>query len=331
MEGFLLKKISKLKLNQFFSNLQSDYEVYLPIQKGDIYEFEILKNDSVYNLLEPTYTSFKKIIFPQKQEVSNFMDGKFVSSGKPFKRVIFGLNSEDIQAVNILRDIAEKPIVDQVMMENLESTSFVLVVEGQIKKTKIIVSEITEGYDLLVIKIDDEFYFDPATEKGKDICSHAKMQHADLDIEKNSFSEFALFSNKQMIADVIEKSRGDKIWSDLAKVCLGCGNCTDVCPLCYCFDLKDEFSHHDCGSRCRMWDSCFYKKFDQTTNYNFREKLEDRIYHFFHHKFVQAYNERGEFNCNHCGRCVRACPVDINIFKVLSELIKKYGENNGKK
>ncbi|MFA6423514.1 MAG: 4Fe-4S dicluster domain-containing protein [Patescibacteria group bacterium] len=328
----MIQKISKLKLNHFLASLEKDYEIYAPVKKGEIFEFEKLTDDKIINFFESSYSSFKKLIFPAVDEICKTLNNTYSPPSIPFKKVVFGMTASDIHALNSLKKIMLSPIEDARFADHLKMTTFVTVTNGRIRSKKIITDEVEQGYDLLMIKIGDNYYFESSNPKGEKIISSYKMENIDIEVETKPQSEFAIFQDKEKIARAIEKSKGSHIWKDLAKICLGCGNCSDVCPLCYCFDTVDKFdAGNNAGTRCRIWDSCFYKKFDQTTNHNFRENLEDRIYHFFHHKFVQALNERGDFNCNHCGRCIMACPVNINIFKVLDEILIKFGEENAKK
>ena len=51
-------------------------------------------------------------------------------------------------------------------------------------------------------------------------------------------------------------------WDDVAERCLTCGNCTMVCPTCFCTTVED---HSDLtgtsAERVRKWDSCFTMDF----------------------------------------------------------------------
>ena len=47
-------------------------------------------------------------------------------------------------------------------------------------------------------------------------------------------------------------------WDDVAQRCLTCGNCTMVCPTCFCTtteDVTDLTGDH--AERWQRWDSCF--------------------------------------------------------------------------
>ena len=328
----MLKKLSKLKVNQFLSVLGENSDIYAPIKKGDYYELDKLQDDVNYNFFEPTYTSFKKILVPQCQKLYNFSKGSFSNPSTDRSTIIFGMSNLDIQALNLLKDIMSKPVIDQPFSNKLEQTVFVASVKSSIRNLELEIEEMADGYDILLIQANDDFYLNATSTRGKDIVSLMKLPNSSFSIKKTQNVEFGLFKDKEKIVKALEYSRGKAIWKKLATKCIGCGNCTAICPLCYCFDIKHNYSPEQRdGTVIREWDSCFFKSFAATSGHNFRAEFEDRIYHFFEHKFIQAYYERGEFNCNHCGKCVKACPANINIFKVIDQVVKDYEASNAGK
>ena len=46
-------------------------------------------------------------------------------------------------------------------------------------------------------------------------------------------------------------------WGEVAERCLSCGNCTLVCPTCFCSDVKDVTDVSGTVERQRRWASCF--------------------------------------------------------------------------
>ena len=54
------------------------------------------------------------------------------------------------------------------------------------------------------------------------------------------------------------------MWEDVGKRCVACGNCTAVCPTCYCFDVLDDMDLSlNEGLRYRIWNSCQMDDFAQ--------------------------------------------------------------------
>jgi len=106
-------------------------------------------------------------------------------------------------------------------------------------------------------------------------------------------------------------------WEDSAFACLNCGTCTYVCPTCWCFDIQDE-THGKKGVRLKAWDSCMYPLFTlHTTGHNPRDTKVQRVRQRFMHK-LKYYTDKYEdgIMCVGCGRCIRSCPVNIDIRNV---------------
>ncbi|MFH1392577.1 MAG: 4Fe-4S dicluster domain-containing protein [bacterium] len=117
----------------------------------------------------------------------------------------------------------------------------------------------------------------------------------------------------------MQKKFNKKLWSELGKKCIECGQCTMVCPTCFCFRFEDSSDK----KRKLLPDSCFYHDFSEITgNYKFLNNTAKRIYFWYYHKFVRIPEEHNLPGCVECGRCTKACPVGIDIKKVLKEILK---------
>jgi len=115
---------------------------------------------------------------------------------------------------------------------------------------------------------------------------------------------------KKSIMDLYEAD----FWKDAAFACINCGTCTYVCPTCWCFDIQDETKGAD-GKRCKNWDSCMYPLFTHhASGHNPRGEKYMRVRQRFMHKlkyFLDKYEDG--VMCVGCGRCIRSCPVNIDI------------------
>ena len=125
-----------------------------------------------------------------------------------------------------------------------------------------------------------------------------------------------------------EKFKGENLialfnsekWAGLANSCLGCGTCTFVCPTCQCYDIRDFDTGHGIR-RSRCWDSCMFSDFTRMAHGNPRLTQLERFRQRFMHKLVYApANNDGVLSCVGCGRCLRKCPVNMNIVKVMKSL-----------
>lgn len=104
-------------------------------------------------------------------------------------------------------------------------------------------------------------------------------------------------------------------WEEVASRCLTCGNCTMVCPTCFCTsteDVSDLTGDH--AERWREWASCF--EFDFTFVHgggSVRQSGASRYRHWLTHKLGTWHDQFGMSGCVGCGRCIAWCPTGIDI------------------
>ena len=96
--------------------------------------------------------------------------------------------------------------------------------------------------------------------------------------------------------------------------CLTCGNCTMVCPTCFCTtteDVTDLTGDH--AERWRHWDSCFDLDFSYLHGGPCAPRARSRYRQWLTHKLGTWHDQFGSSGCVGCGRCIVWCPVGIDI------------------
>ena len=115
-------------------------------------------------------------------------------------------------------------------------------------------------------------------------------------------------------------------WDDVASRCLICGNCTMVCPTCFCTtaeDVPDLTGDH--AERWRHWESCFDFEFTHLPGGPVRTSPLSRYRQWATHKLGTWYDQFGSSGCVGCGRCIVWCPVGIDITEVAHALARERG------
>lgn len=323
----MIKFLPKAKFDDFISLLKKNYTIVAPVVKNNDYAWQEISGNIKPEFSEnSTILPPKKIFFPQIHTLFNFCQNKIthsVRSQKPF--AIFGLPAADINALNILDHIFSHHTKDSYWEKQRENS--ILIGYGSKKN-------LTGKFDLFFEKYRGGFLVIAGSNTGKIITDKKIFIDSGLKLKSGNFIADPLFADQNKLARAIETSYEENadIWDKLAKTCFGCGICAYVCPLCYCFDIQDSVNMPCCnnckscsGSRKRKWDACFLPHFARIAGgHNFRENLKERIYNWYHHKFVRFPRELGTIGCVSCSRCIKYCPAKINYREVLEEILTNY-------
>lgn len=122
------------------------------------------------------------------------------------------------------------------------------------------------------------------------------------------------------LKDTLEHPR----WDDVAQRCLACGNCTMVCPTCFCTQVTDTTDlQGDHAERWRRWDSCFNLEFSHLHGGSVRTSTRSRYRQWLTHKVSTWHDQFGTSGCVGCGRCITWCPVGIDITEEVRALMAK--------
>ena len=337
-------KIEKKAWAEGVERLKNAYRVYAPVKDQGFHTFQPLDKDQQPDLdCLNTRLSPKAIVYPQSQAMFEYnLDEKQpdhhilkpVGTGDKARAVV-GIRPCDAKAFQLVKMNFDAPeYKDPYWLEAYAATTFVGLACNAPCSTCFCTTSgcgpfHEEGLDILLVDMDDAYAVKILTEKGARLADAAGWT---VSAEESGLSD-RLAEQKQAaeakIRSFVETDRLKEIdttelyeapfWEEAAFSCINCGTCTYVCPTCWCFDIQDE-THRLAGKRMRIWDSCMFPLFTlHGSGHNPRGTKTHRVRQRFMHKlkyFVDKYD--AGIQCVGCGRCVRLCPVNIDIRKVCS-------------
>ncbi len=336
-----MNKMSLANINDFFRVIASKESVYLPVDGADGASFKKYEEGVVLSQALNTTKSAKDFFFPQVENLVDFkVDGKNIEilDGREEVEdfVIFGVRACDLASFEILdRVYLTTPPVDTYYKNRREHGTIITLACGRPQETCFCnvfgIDASNPGGDVTAWIVGDDIYFNANTEKGQALLAMASDLFADGDdaVVESAKAAIKTMIDKLPIKDLkleniserhLMENFNSPIWDELFGSCLGCGTCTFVCPTCQCFDVR-EFKTNDGIKRFRCWDSCMYSDFTKMAHGNNRISQKERFRQRFMHKLVYfPNNNEGIYGCVGCGRCLRSCPINMNIVKVAKAL-----------
>jgi ferredoxin len=187
------------------------------------------------------------------------------------------------------------------------------------------------GFDLCLTELEDIFLVAIGSELGRNVMSELPSEapsafllgSAERGLEEASQrARYALDPSR--CADAILNNLDHPHWDEVAARCLSCGNCTSVCPTCFCWDVLDHMSlNRKETHRERVWDSCFNPTYSYQAGGNTRPTIRSRYRQWLSHKFGSWQQQYGTLGCVGCGRCITWCPAGIDTREEVAALEKE--------
>lgn len=319
----MAKIITEIDLAELTYELAKKKTLFAPVKEvGKSVFSKVTANSTLLFSSRGTILPPKEYLLPPSEVLFRYENGK-VASDILEKIILFGLSIEDLEGVSRLTKIFAEPVADRPYLSRRENT--IIIGVDRFSPPKHI------PFDVYLMKLPNKKYSAYAGSKeGQEILSSPLFKNQTLHITAVKKKKDVILSDPEL-PRAIEKSKNHPVWKELATICFGCGVCSYVCPLCYCFETEDkEEMGEEKGARCRTWDSCMLDHFAETTAGNFRPELVQRIYNWYFHKFVRMPAEYGFTGCVDCDRCTIYCPAKINYRVVLTRVLADYKKKGRK-
>ena len=334
-------KLNKGQLDKFVAALLARYRLFGPVKAGGLVRFAEVESAEALDLDSSNTTeSAKGVFFPQAETLLVYEDGKTEDPARPVKPIaVFGIRPCDARGLAMLDKVFGTGKYKDSCWVRRYQDALVISLGCSSPQAGCFCNWLgsspfdNQGSDIACTDTGDVLVLEPCSEKGRGFLENSdgipfeKPSEDDLskvaEIRNRVGSSMEEKSDISSIKATLDKSWESPLWDELAGKCLSCAACAYLCPTCHCFDIQDEnVPGASRGRRIRIWDSCMATQFTkEASGHNPRptgkERLRQRVMHKFNY-FVDVY---GEMACVGCGRCIRSCPVNIDIRAVIKRFI----------
>jgi ferredoxin len=249
------------------------------------------------------------------------------------EQVIFGIRPCDARSLRLMDTVFNGQYKDSYYLNKREKTTLIGLAcftpdDACFCPTFGIDPASGEDVDILFSDIGDRYLVEASTTKGIALLDRFAEFFSELRGDEERLREAqkaGLAKMKKLdvsaIADKIAPLYEGDYWESIGMKCLGCGICTYLCPTCHCFDIADV-NLDEGGERFRCWDSCMFPEFTlMASGENPRPNRKTRVQQRFFHKLKYFHDRSAALACVGCGRCIRYCPVNINIAQIIEDIV----------
>jgi ferredoxin len=300
--------------------------LYGPLAKGDELDLSQLPRRSA-----------KEAFFPPCEDILSYgkQDGKTTVVDPDLSQlpetVLVGVRPCDAAAPGILDAVFSWDYHDEFFLERRRRTTLIGVACTRADDACFCTAvgyapDSRDGADLFLTPLEGGGYgVEALTEKGERLLA----AHAGLFAEAAELRPLPAAAPEMEKLDLarikawLDNNFESDFWQSIATRCAGCGACAFLCPACHCFDIVDE-GNEAAGCRRKHWDACGFGKFTMHASaHNPRDLQPNRYRNRIMHKFKYYDDKFGKTLCTGCGRCVRCCPVGIDIAQIVEDISKK--------
>jgi len=189
--------------------------------------------------------------------------------------------------------------------------------------------ECQSGFDLALHELDDGFVVQAGSAAGQHLMQTLALPSASTEQCQAAHREREVAraaQHRQLPPDLTGRLLAlaeDARWQDLEGRCLACGNCTAVCPTCFCHRHEERPAlAADTSAHWRLWDSCFADGHSLLHGRPLRTQVAMRYRQWLTHKLDTWVAQYGRSGCVGCGRCISWCPVGIDLVSEATTLME---------
>lgn len=280
----------------------------------------------------------KEFYFPQAEEMLTFTkNGNYEATRTPDqKQVIIGLRSCDLKAIQLNQDFFHDHYQDPFVCNKLDNTLIIGIAcefpsSGCFCTTVGISPISTTGSDIYLTNMGDDYLVEWISEKALGIrqlfatvLTDAKPEDDQYKAKIESTTKSKLLEEinlTEIKSHVIDTYSKTDLYAQYSDACVSCAGCTFNCPTCTCFDVMEKMTDPVNGTRSRVWDSCQFFDFClHASGHNPRGSKMSRLRQRIMHKYQYTVDQKNQWSCTGCGRCIRVCPVGINTKSILKDI-----------
>jgi len=190
--------------------------------------------------------------------------------------------------------------------------------------------QVRQGSDITLVELEDGFVARHGSERGAELLAALQLPQADAAQEEQAQAQTDAAAAAQTrslpsrnLREGLLASLDHPRWDDVASRCLSCGNCTAVCPTCFCHAQREAPRlDGDATEHVREWDSCFTRGHSYLHGFTVRPDTRTRYRQWLVHKLGTWHDQYGRSGCVGCGRCIAWCPVGIDLTEEAAALVE---------
>ena len=306
--------LEQAELDALLDTLKTDRALWTPqLGEDGLCRLQVTSTETWPAMALPTFIPLKKLMLPSREALWNFLSGQFFASQTPEAVAVVGAPLCDLQAVWYLDQV----FADDLSYQIRRAQIFLVGMGCEPGPECRCVRHLMPVAGDLFISPERGWALSPTGEALLLACGCLAAEKGPLPWPENVAER-----RHELTEELYRSAQDAPVWAEEAKRCLSCGACSAVCPTCYCFDMLDVAAVDGTVTRHRVWDNCFFAEHGKVAGgHDFRPDRAHRLRFRMEHKRFGFGAMHGQDSCVGCGRCRRACPVDIDLDRIAERLI----------